>query len=152
MFTMTAFKMAYQPVPLVTEGECVRFKGKTCLMNSITSRLGWNQYNLVDIDTGHSCVAARYQLERIPCLDTDLVDDIFEAEIIVEETEEEVVGTNLDDEKPVGPARLWSNRTEDDLVRLQENRHSKSTSQQTKWARKVFRGTSASLDRHIHGN
>ena len=152
MFTLTAVKMASQPVPLDSEGECVRFKGKTCLVNSITSRLGWNQYHLVDIDTGHSCVAARYQLERIPFLDTDLADDIFEADVVVKEAEEEVVGTDLADEKPVGPVRLWSNRTEDDLVRLQENPHSKSTSQQTMWARKVFRGTSAILGRHFREN
>ena len=133
--------MASQPVPLVTEGECVGFKGKTCLVNSITSRLGWNQFHLVDIDTGHNCVAARYQLERILFLDTDLADDIFEADVVVEETEEDVVGTDLVDERPVGPAQLWSNHTDDDLVRLQENRRFKSTSQQTKWAQKVFQVT-----------
>ena len=63
-------------------------------------------------------MATRYQLERIPFLDTDLADDIFEADVVVEEAEEEVVGTDLADEKPVGPVRLWSNRTEEDKTHL----------------------------------
>ena len=78
------------------------------------SRLGWNQYHLVDIHTGHSHVAARYELERIPSLNTDLGDDIFEADVVVEETEKKVVGTGIGDDKHVGLGRLCCNRTEND--------------------------------------
>ena len=41
MFTITAVKIVSLPVPLISEGECVRFKGKDWRVNIITSRLGF---------------------------------------------------------------------------------------------------------------
>ena len=136
--------MATEPVPLVTVGECVSYDGKTCMVTSIENALGWNQYHLVDIDTGHSCVAARYQLTVIPFLNTLMDGETFDTAVRPTEDPKTSVDTDLHvDDDGRGPTRLWSNRTDLDLQRLQENRHSKSTSQQTKWATRVFRGTSA---------
>ena len=54
--------------------------------------------------------------------------------------------TYLELDEGAGPSsRQWNERSESELTRLQENRHSKSTAHPTKWAAKIFRGASAIL-------
>ena len=129
--------MAPPPVPLVTVGEFVRHNDRTWQVTDIVNTVGWNQYHLVDIDTGESVVRARYQLDTIPFLDIMAPDEDFELEIQV--THPEMAPTSNSEPS----SRQWNDRSDADLDRLQESRHSKSTGNQTKWASKIFRGTSA---------
>ena len=62
-------KMASAPVPLVSGGECVRHDGRTWLVTAIRNVVGWNQYHLLDLDTGLSVVRARFKLETMPFID-----------------------------------------------------------------------------------
>ena len=39
---------------IFTVHEIVKFRDKTCLITKIDNTLGFNQYEVVDIDTGHS--------------------------------------------------------------------------------------------------
>lgn len=112
-------------------------------MTEIRNDGGWNQYHLVDMDTGETVVRARYQLEVIPFIDMGFEEDFGEM-MMEADVPPEPFTSPSEVSMPVVPAvkRTWTERSEGDLVRLQENRHSKSTSNQTKWAAKMFRGES----------
>lgn len=133
-------KMAPAPEPLVSVGEFVIHDGRTWLVTDIQNGTGWNQYQLTDMDTGDTAVRARYQLERVP--EINLMDDDFADELEADVPPEVGVHTSPV-AGPSGGCRRWNERTESDLTKLQENRHSKSTSHQTRWAAKTFRGASA---------
>ena len=141
MFLSLFAKMASAPVPLVSVGDCVRHDGRTWLVTAIRNVVGWNQYHLVDLDTGLSVVRARFQLETIPFIDV-VADGDFDGTM---EAKVEVTRTSSEDEGAGPSSRQWNERSESELTRLQENRHSKSTAHQTKWAAKIFRGASAIL-------
>ena len=141
MFLSLFAKMASAPVPLVSVGECVRHDGRTWLVTAIRNVVGWNQYHLLDLDTGLSVVRARFQLETIPFIDVVAGGD-FDGTM---EAKVEVTPTSSEDEGAGPSSRQWNERSESELTRLQENRHSKSTAHQTKWAAKIFRGASAIL-------
>ena len=131
-----------------TVNDIVQCSGKTCLITSITSPLGFNKFHLVDIDTGCSFVAYRHQLHHteiaaalIPNFEGEFdneLDNVIEAiEVdVVEEIEE------IDEDLPEAavPNPRWGAATPAEVERLQANRHSAHTDTQTKWAAAMFRG------------
>ena len=113
------------------------------MVSAIQNRFGWNQFHLVDLDSGVRAMKARFQLETLPFVDVSM-DDSFTAE--GDGVEYAVAPTSAEtaEDRSAKPTvnRKWRNRSDADLTYLQEMRHSKSTSQQTRWAAKIFRGES----------
>ena len=136
MFLSLVAKMASAPVPLVSVGECVRHDSRTWLVTAIRNVVGWNQYHLVDLDTGLSVVRARFQLETIPFIDV-VTDGEFDGTMEAK-VEPQVTRTSSVDEGAGPSSRQWNERSKSELTRLQENRHSKSTAHQTKWQPRSF--------------
>lgn len=112
----------------------------------IKNHLGFNQYTLVDIDTGHKFIGYRYQLRRTDEIAAALLPDFNEL-IGSEEAETPETGAQNDGPEPSQdqPSDRWAMIEEEDIVNLAENRHSAHTAKQTKWAVSVFRGTNFTL-------
>ena len=137
-------KMASPSQSLISVGECVRCDGRVWMVSTIQNRFGWNQLHLVDLDSGVRAAKARFQLETLPFVDVSMYDS-FTAE--GDGVEDAVAPTSAEtgEDRSAKPTvnGKWRNRSDADLTHLQEMRHSKSTSQQTRWAAKIFRGESA---------
>ena len=86
---------------------------------------GWNQYHLVDPDTGPSVVRAWFQSETILFIDV-VADGDFDG-MMEAKVEPPVTGISGEDEGAVPSSRQWNERSYSGLTRLQENRLSKYT-------------------------
>ena len=93
----------------ISVGECVCCDGRVWLVSATQNRFGWNQFHLVDLDSGVSAVMRRFQLETLP-----------------ESAEDRSTESTVN--------QKWRYHSDADLTHLQEMRHAKSTSQQTRWA------------------
>lgn len=119
-------------------GEIVKCDDKVCLISDIIRTLGFNQYLLMDMDTGHTLKAFGYQLAKCQEIADALVTELMdagEAEIV------SVVETSEPKRSREDDRGRWAEMSEESLNQLAENRHSKSTASQTKWAVKAFQGT-----------
>jgi hypothetical protein len=92
--------------------------------------LGFNQYCVVDIDTGISLNKARHQLE------------MPEMKLLLNETFEEADGTQKQEEKDKKSQKRFAEVTESDINDYALNRNSKRTRTQTVWAVSIFKGRS----------
>ena len=139
-------KMASPSQSLISVGECVCCDGRVWMVSAIQNRFGWNQFHLVDLDSGVRAVKARFQLETLLFVDVSM-DDSFTAED--DGVEDAVAPTSAEtaEDRSAKPTVNWKwrNRSDADLTHLQDMRHSKSTSQQTRWTAKIFRGESTIL-------
>ena len=124
------------PQRLLSKGEYVNCGGKTCYIQDIVNPLGYNQYVLIDMDTGLVMKKARYEFTPIPGHILDEADDI------------PYPTTNNDDTKKnettieKQPSRFAS-VTAEDLDKIELNRNSTRTKMQTSWAIGVFKGESS---------
>ena len=67
--------------------------------------------------------------------------EVFVADVKVEDEADIPKELSAEQDPPVQPATTrWAVLSEDDVDHIAENRHSKHTATQTKWAAKVFRG------------
>jgi hypothetical protein len=122
--------MASVPVPAVNIGDFVYTENKLCYVKSIENMLGFNQYCVVDIDTGISLNKARHQLE------------MPEMKLLLNETFEEADGTQKQEEKDKKSQKRFAEVTESDINDYALNRNSKRTRTQTVWAVSIFKGRS----------
>ena len=120
------------PLKLVSEGEYVITDGRTCFVDSISKTLGFNQYNLIDIDSGVMLKRARYQIEPTAAMDVFVKpDEPFEIPDFDSVKEE-----NTDNAQK----KRFVEVSMEDLDKIELNRTSKRTRQQTVWAVSVFKG------------
>ena len=136
--------MASPSQSLIFIGECVCCDGRVWMVSAIQNRFGWNEFHLVDLDNGVRAVKARFQLETLPYVDVSM-DDSFttESDGVEDAVAPTWAETAEDRSAKLTVNRKWRNRSDADLTHLQEMRHSKSTSQQTRWTAKIFWGESA---------
>ena len=126
---------------LFTVGELVKCQERTCLITQIVNRLGFNRYHVTDIDTGHSSIKFWYELKRCDEIAAALLPEVFVADVKVEDEADIPEELGAEQDPPVQPATTrWAVLSEDEVDHIAENRHSKHTATQTKWAAKVFRG------------
>ena len=126
---------------LFTVGELVKCQERTCLITQIVDRLGFNRYHVTDIDTGHSSIKFCYELKRCDEIAAALLPEVFVADVKVEDEADIPEELGAEQDPPVQPATTrWAVLSEDEVDHIAENRHSKHTATQTKWAAKVFRG------------
>ena len=108
------------------------------MITDITKSIAWNDYHIVNIDSGATAVTQRYKLEHIPFLNH------AEMEGFTLEPMEPDAGTKQPDEAAPyvnpNPSRKWAGVSEASLAKLQANRHSKHTDNSTRWAVRIFRG------------
>ena len=131
--------MASETMSPLATGDIVRFQQAACMITGIQKALGYNQYRVVDLNTGVTHVAFSYQLIRYPAVmeavKRSLMEDVdFEMEAVHEG--EEVVTTNNE----VAVKSRWSECSEMEVIKLAENRHSDKTVKSTDWAVRLFRG------------
>jgi len=117
-------------------GEIVKCKDKTCMITSISHQLGFNRFSITDIDTGHTFRAFGYELSRCAEITAALLPEMFEGQMV----EEEAATPDAEADMSVERGPRWAMLSEAELDEIAENRHSKHTATQTKWAAKVFRG------------
>lgn len=128
---------------MFTVGEIVKCQEKTCMITEIVNRLGFNRYQVTDIDTGHSFMAFSYELKRCDEIAAALLPEVFVDEVMEDEAAVPVEPAMelMEWDTPVEPAPTrWAMLSEDEVDHIAENRHSKHTATQTKWAAKVLRG------------
>jgi hypothetical protein len=123
--------MATAPAPLVSTGDFVYTGTTLCYVESIENKLGWNTYNLVDLDSGRKLQKARHEL-ILP--DIKLLDDILEGGDAGEENNK-----NAGNNSGKGSKR-FAEITDSELDDLAINRNSKKTRNQTTWAVSIFKG------------
>ena len=118
---------------LIVAGEYVRTDGRTCYVDHVSNTLGYNEYHLIDIDSGTQLKRARYQLEPMVALNLVAVpDDNFER---MADT------MYIPHEKPQKETKKrFADVSVTELDQIEENRTSKRTRQQTVWAVSVFKG------------
>lgn len=143
---------AQAPVAFVNTGEIVCFQEKTCIVTNVNPDLGFNTYNLLDIDSGKTVRAHRHQLDKVNVVDLGLSLDYSDNEWEADEhtsagasTSTEPTGAVYND--PMPEIQLKQSRfakvTQEDLDKLSTERNAQNTTQQTKWGVKVFRGNSS---------
>ena len=131
--------------PVFSLNQIINFKGKTCLITNIFKVLGFHQYEVVDIDTGHRMRAMGYQMAPSEEVSAALLPEFQmmeeEIEIPAEPSSSTITTTESDNVNTdtVNSAR-WAKMTEIELNALAENRHSQYTANQTRWAAKAFKG------------
>jgi hypothetical protein len=120
--------MASVPKPVVNTGDFVYTENKLCYVENISNNLGYNQYTVVEIDTGERMLKTRYQLE-MPEIKL-LMSENFEAEdMTAKQAETEEKGR-----------KRFLDVTESELDDFALNRNSKRTRIQTTWGVSVFKG------------
>ena len=132
-------KMASQAVFAV--GDIVTCRGKTCLLTEIRNQLGFNRYFLTNLDTGENLTGFGYELGKCEIQAVGLEDEMDEELTVA--VDEQATDADADADAMVeneDDDERWADLTNDDIDRLAENRHSKHTATQTKWAVQVFRG------------
>lgn len=130
-------KMAGSAVPLISVGDFVNYDGKTCYVENVFNNIGFNQYVIVDIDTGTVFTKARYQIqpvdvEMVTGSDTD-IDPFPDINI------EDLMQKN-EDKTPKTEESRFVTISNEDLDNLELNRNSLRTKSQTSWAVSIFRG------------
>ncbi len=109
---------------------------KMCIITDIESNLGFNTYELLDLDSPDSAIirhASRHELEEIRSGDLDL-DLAFEPKM------KELPTASYPATKPAPSSSRFVRVSPDCLDQLAEERLSTNTIAQTKWSLKVFRG------------
>ena len=136
--------MAAQHLQPFTVNEVVKCKGKICLITDIRNVLGFNEFTLVDIDTGSTLIARRYQMERSDEVAAALLPEFQLSDDHLIATTEDIDMPLLDhddaSDQPDTNSTRWARVTEDDINNLAANRHSHHTGSQTKWAVRLFKG------------
>ena len=127
---------------LFTVGELVQCQERTCLINNIVNRLGFNRHHVTDIDAGHSSIKFCYELKRCDEIAAALLPEVHVADVKVEDEADIPEELGAEWYPPVQPVTTtrWTVLSEDEVDHIAENRHSKHTATQMKWAAKVFRG------------
>ena len=103
--------------------------------------LRYNVQILTNLDTGENLAGFRYELEKCEILAVGLEDEMIEELTVA--VDEQATDADADADAMVeneDDDERWADLTNDDIDRLAENRHSKHTATQTKWAVQVFRG------------
>ena len=117
---------------LLSKGDYVDASGRTCFIQDIENKLGFNVYICIDMDSGVVLRKSRYEIEKIEGEMVDLPDNFFEKPEVPEND-----GEDTEDE-----TRRFQSVSDQDLDNLAENRNSYMTRKQTSWAIKIFRGRS----------
>ena len=135
---MAASSQHQQPF---TVNEIIKYCETTCLITGISNKLGFNSYQLIDIDTGTSFTGYGYQLMHTEEVAAALLPDFGnEGEDTLDTPD--IGTTECEEESSMGEnGGRWADVSEKDIENLAANRHSKHTANQTKWAVKVFKGT-----------
>ena len=118
-------------------GDFVYFEETLCVILNITNTLGFNEYRLMNTDTGQTKNAFGYQLTR--------VDDCS----LTQEADEHCKQSCQNEEARESEARfpLLSNQQVDEIA---EHRTCKSTKKQTHWAVNILRGKNFLCSVYIH--
>ena len=134
---------------LFTVWELVKRQERTCLITQIVNRLGCNRYHATVIDTSHSSIKFCYELKRCEEIAAALLPEVFVADVKVEDEADipEQLGAEWDPLVQPATTTRWAVLSKDEVNHRAENRCSKHTATQTKWAAKVFRG----MFRHCTG-
>ena len=116
-------------------GKFVFYDGHCGYITSIDNALGFNRYNVLDLDSGITVQKYHYQLQPMKedPLPVSVADDILfqlNPAPVVEEIKEK------DDKK------RFASVTADELDTIEANRNSSRTKRQTSWAVGIFKGES----------
>ena len=131
---------SFQPQRLLQKGDHVYCEGRTCFIQHISNTLGFNEYHMVDIDSGVLLKRPRYKLEYVPVevlAVGALADDTsFDEEI----KENETVAKSPKNEG--NTKKRFASVSVQELDEIELNRNSSRTKMQTNWGVGVFRGIS----------
>ena len=128
--TMAAFSGS----PLLKISDYVFTEGRTCFVQQIENKLGFNTYVCVDLDSGVVLRKPRYQLEKCDAQFLNLPDDfVFDPAAVKVEKKEDLAQKRFQD------------MTEQELDDLAVNRNSYRTRKQTEWAVRIFKGETLDL-------
>ena len=122
---------------LLCKGDYVDASGRTCFIQAVENKLGFNVYICIDIDSGVILRKSRYEVEKIDPPFADLPDIMFEDPEA--ESQEPDVALPIDEDTEEETKRFKS-VSDEDLDHLAKNRNSHMTQKQTTWAVKIFRG------------
>ena len=115
-------KMASETMSPLATGYIVRFQQAACMIKEIQKALGYNQYSVVDLNTGVIHVAFSYQLIRDPAVmkavQRSLMEDA-DFEMAAVHVGEEVVTTNNE----VAVKSRWGECSEMEVIKMAENRY-----------------------------
>lgn len=127
--------MAEAPGPLISVGDFVNCSGRVCYVESIQNTIGFNQYKLVDIDSGVVLTKARFQINPIEVQYVTGTDsDMDFMDVNIDQLEQTNEGKKENSEE-----RRFSTLSEEDLNNLALNRNCKTTQQQTSWGVAIFK-------------
>ena len=112
---------------LLSAGQFVKTDGRLCMITEVKNVLGYNEYHLVDFDTGSPLKRARYKLDP--------------TEFNLYDKEEEILKEKpTTQELPEVKESRFKQHDEAQLNEFALNRNSKRTKQQTTWAVSIFKG------------
>ena len=137
--------------------DLVYLKERLQIVKQVINTSGFNEFDVVDIESGQITNALRHQLTVVPCpseadlAGVGLVDSYFEEEITADVITGEQENKFSTDVSPMTTAKLTTSATppirerfrqvtEADLEELQAATTAKSTKNQTKWAVKILKG------------
>ena len=124
--------MATQSV--FTEKEIVLYRNAKCMIQNIEkSVLGFNLYNIIDIDTGEVHLVNKHEIQV-----TDLPEMDWDTDIILEEIESDA--ENDENEEKENLPRRHAELDDEEIEEVANQRLSRSTGHQTKWAVNLFKG------------
>ena len=136
--TMASVNAARVP-PSVCQS--VKTDGRKCFIQSIDTSLGYNQYFLIDMDSGAHLKRSRYELEPLPVELVPPADDNAFEDSMDEPTLQE------SEEKNGEPAKKrFAAVSNEELDQIELNRTSIRTKRQTAWAVGIFKGKHSSYE------
>ena len=114
------------PLKRFEVGELVFFKEKLCVILSITNKLGFNDYKLMNTDNGVIHSSFGYQLSKTGENSLNLVEE----------------ADNICPQQPPmnGSGSRFANLTDDQVDSIADNRTSQNTKRQTQWAVNILKG------------
>ena len=120
---------------LLSVGQYVKNEGRLCMIQEIKNHLGFNQYFIVDMDSGVCLKRARYQIEPIELKGLPGADDSedFDDDNADSETANEEKNTSA-------PAKRFLSVSSEELDSIEINRTSYRTRKQTIWAVNILKG------------
>ena len=122
--------MAGPAAMLTSIGDLVTTENRLCYVEKVDNTLGYNQYTLVDIDSGVSLIKSRYQFQHVD------LDMLTEGELNVDIE-------NLDGKKKeetIEKEKRFTTVSTEEIDALALNRTSQRTKSQTNWAVSIFKG------------
>ena len=131
------------------EGKICLYQGRTCMILSVTSELGFRRFHLIDLDDGKQYLAHKHELSKYKTVndneqgsgDESDEDEKSDQMHNIDESSEEPMPEVPQPEvkQPELPSR-FATTSEQDLADIESHTKAKTTHNQTKWGVKIFKG------------